>query len=72
MMRFRENDFVVSDEHPTQPGRVERVRIGAGLVRVRWTRNTVTWELAENLEFASVPVLTSDRRGPRPMHEVTR
>lgn len=52
-MNFDPNDLVTCGERPGV-GRVLRVRRGAGLVKVQWSHNTVSWHDDETLRWASV------------------
>lgn len=69
-MQFRPGDVVTCDEHPNQVGRVEKVRRGAGMVRIRWTRNAVTWECEESLQVVTMPAPVA--RTSRQTQEVSR
>lgn len=69
-MRFQPDDIVICDEHPKQAGRVVKVRVAAGLVRVRWTPHTVSWHCEESLQLATMPAPAA--RTARKMQEVSR
>lgn len=70
LMRFRADDIVICSEQLGKQGRVERVRVAACLVRVMWTRNTVSWHCEEALEPAPLRCLIADLGGQ--LQEVMR
>lgn len=53
-MRFEVNDVVVCNERPGHIGRVLRVRRGAGLIRVAWSKQVVSWHDDESLRMVDV------------------
>lgn len=67
-MRFRVGDSVTSFERQGI-GRIERVRVAAGLCRVRWTGHIISWHPDEDLQPADgkVPITLRSWFKPRPL-----